>query len=516
MSENTPRPSIRWWPAAVILGLTAALLVYNALRSARDLQERVVFTFPVFAGTAALLFLWAVLFSRLRGRIRLAIFAVVLLLGAGFAGLFRISGVDGDLVPVFSYRWGGPDTYADAADAAGDVQPGPDDYPQFYGPRRDATLPGPRLARDWKAKPPREIWRHPVGEGWSSFAVVGQAAVTQEQRSEQEVVVRYELLTGREVWVHGIDENFVTTVGGIGPRATPTVAGGRVYSLGATGVLSCLDLNDGSPLWSTNVLEDHDTGIPDWGMSSSPLLVDDLVVVQLGRVGRGIAAYRREDGSLAWQSGDDWGSYSSPVLATVSGVEQILAVHTDTVTSHHPVTGRILWRQDLWSSTAGARVTPPIVLDDERLLFSSGYGVGSRLLRVQGTLDDDGNGGFLVQELWRSPRLKSKFAPVVQRDGVVYGLDEGILTAIDPATGDRIWKKGRYGHGQLILVDDLLLVLTEKGDLVLVEAHPEEHRELSRIQAFNSKTWNPPALSGRYLLVRNNREAACYELPLEG
>ena len=153
----------------------------------------------------------------------------------------------------------------------------------------------------------------------------------------------------------------------------------------------------------------------------------------------------------------------------------------------------------------------PLVLGDDRVLVSAAYGVGSRLLRVAAE-----NGGFTVEELWESRRMKSKFAPMVHRDGVVYGLDDGVMAAIDPATGERLWKHGRYGHGQLILVDDVLLVTTEKGDVLLVEATPEEHRELARMRAFDGKIWNPPALAGRLLLVRNDREAACYELPVAG
>ena len=487
------------------------MLAWVWLREAPSLQHRVIPTFPTLFCGAVLLFLWLVLFSRLPSRTRLSLFlALAATVGVGFL-LLEIEGVDGNLVPIVGFRWSAERSFDDRAGAAaaGAPAPGPADYPQFYGPQRDATLPGPRLARDWQTSPPRELWRREVGEGWSSFAVVGDAAVTQEQRGEEELVVRYDLTTGRQVWVHADRAPFNTTVGGSGPRATPTIADGRIYTLGATGLLNSLRLADGKAVWTRNVLTDNGAGQPDWGMPSSPLLVGDLVVVQLGRNGTSLAAHDRHSGAPVWRSGVDRGSYSTPILATVAGREQIVIVNQTSVAGHEPGTGDMLWRED-WPDPGGERVTMPLLLDDDRLLVSAGYGVGSRLLRIVAESD-----GYAVEELWESRRLKSKFAPMVVHDGVVYGLDDGVLVALDPASGERLWKRGRYGHGQLLLVGELLLIQAENGDVVLVEANPQEHRELARLAALDSKTWNPPALSGRLLLVRNNRQAACFELPVE-
>ena len=321
--------------------------------------------------------------------------------------------------------------------------------------------------------------------------------------------MRYRLTTGEQVWVHADTTRYGTTMGGIGPRATPTITGGRVYTLGGTGILNSLELEDGAKVWSRQVLEDNDASPSEWGMTSSPLVVGDVVIVQLGLGGISLAAYDRATGEPAWRAGTDAGSYSTPTLATVGGREQVLINNGRSVAGHDPVSGELLWREP-WD-LPGERISPPLVIGDDQLLVSAAYGIGSRMLK----LVPDGD-RFSVEELWETRRLKSKFAPLVERDGVVYGLDDGVGVAIDPATGERLWKRGRYGHGQLILVDDLLLIVTEKGNVVLVEATPEEHREVARIQAFDSKTWNPPALSGRLLLVRNNLEAVCYELPVEG
>lgn len=505
-----PRRPIRWWPALVVLAIAGTRLAMVWLRAAPSTQARVVPTLKVMVLAAVLLLLWSVLFSRLPGRTRLAILLAVLLAGAVLRLTVRITGVSGNVVPILAWRWSGRAVLEDpgGAVARSAVTATPSDYPQFYGPHRDATLAGPRLARDWQAQPPRLVWRRDVGEAWSSFAVVGTAAVTQEQRGEEEVVVRYDLATGREVWTHSDRTALVTTIGGRGPRATPTIADGRVYALGATGVLNCLDLESGELIWSRDLIGDHQVRLADYGMPASPLLVGDLVVVQLARVGSGLAAHRRSDGTPVWRTGEDSGSYSSPILATLAGRPQILIVNQRSIAGHEPETGARLWREP-WPHP-GEKITPPLLLGDDRLLVSAGYGAGSRLLRVR-----PGEGDLVVDELWESPRLKSKFASMVLHAGTVYGLDDGVLTAIDPESGERLWKHGRYGHGQLILVGDLLLIQTEKGDVVLVEATPEEHRELARLAALTGKTWNPPALAGSHLLVRNNRQAACYELPVE-
>ena len=501
---------IRWWPAFAVLALVATRLVIVWTRAAPSTQARVVPTLKVVVLAAALLFLWSVLFSRLPGRTRLAILAAVLIAGAVLRLTVRITGVSGNVVPILAWRWGGEPALGDPGGpiARPAAATGLGDYPQFYGPRRNATVPGPTLARDWDIRPPRLLWRREVGEAWSSFAVAGTAAVTQEQRGEVEAVVRYELATGRQSWVHADRTALATTIGGRGPRATPTLADGRVYALGATGILNCLDLATGKLVWSRNLVDDHQLRLADYGMPSSPLLVGDLVIVQMARVGSSLAAYRRSDGEPVWRAGEDSGSYSSPILATIGGSQQVLIINQRSIAGHLPESGEILWHEP-WSHP-GEKVTPPLLLGDDRLLVSAGYGAGSRLLRV-----GPGEAGMVVEELWASPRLKSKFASMVLHQGTVYGLDDGVLTALDPATGERIWKRGRYGHGQLILVGDLLLIQTEKGDVVLVEATPEEHRELARLEALTGKTWNPPALAGRHLLVRNNREAACYELPIE-
>ena len=440
----------------------------------------------------------------------------------------RIEQVSGDLVPKFAFRW---QPHADqrlakpVADAAAvDLQTTtPDDFPQFLGPRRDARLTGVRLNRDWQANPPRLVWRREIGAGWSTLAAVNGFAVTLEQRGDDELVTCYEVATGQPRWFHAVPARHQSVLGGIGPRSTPTIDQGRVYALGATGILRCLDGATGQPIWTEDLLArigvtpDDDLNAVAWGRASSPLIVDDLVVVPLG--GRvkppwiSLAAFDKVTGRLAWTGGDCQASYSSPVLTTLAGRRQILIVNQDFVSGHDPATGHTLWKHP-WpgSSSTNANVSQAVPVPNDRVLVSKGYGGGAKLLQISQTDHDQ----WQVAEVWSNSRvLRTKFCNVVLHGEYVYALSDGILECVELASGRRVWKQGRYEQGQVLGVEDLLLVQAESGEVALVEATPSGHQELGRFAALDGKTWNNPSLYGRYLLVRNAEQAACYELGLE-
>ena len=245
-----------------------------------------------------------------------------------------------------------------------------------------------------------------------------------------------------------------------------------------------------------------------WGISCSPLVLDTLVVVSAGGPDeRSLVAYHRQNGAFVWGGGTDKAGFSSPRLVTLAGREQILIFNNHSVVAHDPQSGAPLWRQP-WDRAEC--IANPLPLPGDRVLVSSGYGIGAKLYQVNAAP----NGELTTDIVWKSPRLKAKFANMVYRDGFVYGLDDGVLVCLDPQDGKRRWKRGRYGHGQLILIDDILLIMSESGDVLLVEARPDRHVELARMTAFDGKTWNPPAFATPYLLVRTDSEAACYELAL--
>ncbi|HJT34298.1 MAG TPA: PQQ-binding-like beta-propeller repeat protein [Pirellulales bacterium] len=367
-----------------------------------------------------------------------------------------------------------------------------------------------RLARDWSARPPRLIWRVSIGQGWGGFAVADGLAFTQEQRGDLEAVVCYELATGRQRWIHTDAVCFRSPTAGDGPRATPAIGGADVYTLGATGILNCLDVRTGRRRWSVDVLADNRAGNLFHGLSGSPLVVGEAVLVSAGGAhGRSLAAYDRRTGSRLWSGGDDAAGYGSPLLCRVAGQRQIVILNRPGLTAHDPRTGKVLWSFP-WSNVQETNCSQPVPLGVDRVLVSTGYGKGSGLLAVRRTNDQ-----WSAEAIWTSPGLKCKFCSAVVRAGFAYGLDDGVLACLDLVDGRRRWRAGRYGHGQLLLVDDLLLIQAESGEVVLVKATPDEHRELARFAALEGKTWNYPALAGTLLLVRNDHEAACYELPLQ-
>ncbi len=502
MSSSSPR----FWPLYLLGGGIVLALLLIWLPESSHRQRQVQGTMAIFILAIFFTLLWLLFASRLAWGQRLRYFGgAVLVIALGF-GFFRIKGMSGDFAPILEWRWSTKD---EAAVEGGDATAlDARDWPQFLGPERNNRLSGVHLERDWDKHPPREIWRRPVGSAWSSFAIVGDRAVTQEQHGPEEQVVCYNLATGRKLWHRADSTRYETVIAGIGPRATPTIAGDQVFTMGATGILNCLDLASGALIWSRDILADNRAEAHTWGISCSPLVLDTLVVVSAGGPDeRSLVAYHRQNGAFVWGGGADKAGFSSPRLVTLAGREQILIFNNYSVVAHDPQSGSPLWRHP-WNQVEC--VANPLLLPGDRILASTGYGIGAKLYQVNAAPD----GGLTSDIVWESPRLKAKFANMVYRDGFVYGLDDGVLVCLDPQDGKRRWKRGRYGHGQLILIDDILLIMSESGDVVLVEARPDRHVELARMTAFAGKTWNPPALAAPYLLVRTDSEAACYELAL--
>jgi outer membrane protein assembly factor BamB len=380
------------------------------------------------------------------------------------------------------------------------------EWPGFRGPRRDGTVPGVSIETDWSSSPPVRLWHRPVGPGWSSFAVQGDLFYTQEQRGPDEVVACYSVGTGEPVWAHRDAARFWESNAGAGPRSTPTLGNGRVYTFGATGIVNVLNANDGSVVWSRNAAADTDTTVPGWGFASSPLLFDDIVIIAAS--GR-LVGYDAATGAPRWFGPAGRTSYSSPHLVTTGGVPQILLLSGTGATSVEPATGKVLWQHE-WP---GSTIVQPAITSDGDVLISTGDasgGIGVRRLAVA-----PGNGGWKIQERWTSRGLKPYFNDFVVHKGHAFGFDGSILSCIDLQDGTRKWKGGRYGHGQLILLpdQDLLLVLSEEGELALVRATPDAWTEAAKFPALEGKTWNHPALVRDILLARNGEEMAAFRLP---
>jgi outer membrane protein assembly factor BamB len=377
-------------------------------------------------------------------------------------------------------------------------------WPGFRGAQRDGVVTGTSLATDWSTAPPVALWKRPIGPGWSSFAVEADRIYTQEQRGEEEVVACYRLSSGQPVWMHRDRIRFWESNAGAGPRATPLLHGGRVYSLGATGRLNALDATTGAVFWTRDAAADTKAELPMWGFAGSPIVVGDAVIVAVSGV---LASYELATGRPRWTAEAGASGYSSPHLVTLDGVPQVLLANSRGMTSVAPADGTPLWSHE-WK---GIPMVQPAVLDGGGVLFSHNDSDGLRRLAVQHAA-----GGWTVAERWTSRGLKPYFNDFVVHEGHAYGFDGAILSCVNLATGDRVWKGGRYGNGQMVLLagQDALLVLSEEGDIALVRATPEGYRELAKVPGLDGKTWNHPVVVGDLLLVRNGEHMAAFRLPL--
>lgn len=499
----------------VIAAATGAVLPH-ILERPGDPAVRNVISMVLGAVTVLSLWSWFVFGSGYPRLIRRLVGGSALPVLIVIAVTVRIDGFTGNLIPRFRWAWQrppdshllAPKTMAQKIDLQTTT---PDDFPQFLGPYRNGTLPERQLVDP--RKPLELLWKQPIGAGWCAFSAVNGYAVTMEQRGPEELVTCYHVLTGKAVWAHGVTVRHETLMGGVGPRATPSIVEGRVYAMGATGILRCLDATTGRLLWQRDVANEF--GVPGdldmkyvaWGRANSPLVFDGQVVVPAGGpTGKAtsLVAYRAVDGERLWTAGEDQISYSSPILATLNGQRQIIVVNESSVTGHEPQTGHLLWRFS-WpgNSTRDANTSQPHVYRDT-VLVSKGYGGGLARFRIRGDS---------AEPLYHNRQvLKTKLTSFVIRDRFAFGLSDGILECVDLEDGQRQWKAGRYGHGQVLLVDKHLLVLSEQGELAIVEASPEAYRELARQRVLEGQTWNNLCLYGQYLLLRNAQEAACYRL----
>ena len=382
-------------------------------------------------------------------------------------------------------------------------------WTDFRGPNRDGRYTATPILTTWPRGGLQALWKQPVGGGYASFVVADSRAFTIEQRRNQEVVAAYDVKTGRELWTNAWSAYFQEGMGGDGPRATPTFHEGRVYALGAQGELRALDATTGKAVWNRNILTDNDAYNLSWGMSASPLVVDDkLIVLPGGTRGNSVVAYNKANGSVVWKSQNDEQAYTSPMLVTLGGVRQILIVSANRAMGLS-VDGQLLWQYP-WDTFNGINVAQPIVFPhngNDRIFLSASYGKGAAVFELTRSGE-----GFQTKTIWENQRMKNKFTSSVFHDGFVYGLDESILACLDANTGEQKWKGGRYGYGQIMLAGDHVIVLTEDGEVVLVKATPERHEEVGRFEAISGKTWNHPVIAEGRLLVRNIQEMAAFTI----
>ena len=510
-----------WWLAASrapVLDRLVGFVLYVAALTGVVLSQKsngpMLLAYALPAMTTGLVVLLVATY-RLRWPMRRWVLVAFIVICGGTFAAMRVETIGGNLAPIVAWRWSlTPEERSQAlprAEAQGvavlPAQLDPGDWPGFRGPARDGRLVGVRFSTHW-TKPPREIWRRKVGAAWSSFAAVGDYVFTQEQRGGEELVTCYRAATGEPVWVRQANARYKDTMG-LGPRATPAYAQGKLYAQGATGLLQCLDAATGRTIWTRNLTADANTRVPGYGFASSPLVVGDRVIAfSCGSEGKSVIAYDLASGEVAWRAGHRTSGYSSPHLALIAGVPQVLMVTDLGLQSFLPETGAPLWEHP-WKTKRSSRCIQPLVVGNDSVLVCATAATGSGLVRVQKQ-----DKTWSVQEAWTTKTFRSYFNDCVFHQGYGYGYDGDRFACIDIKTGERRWTGKRYS-GQVLLVADLevLLVLSEAGEVVLVQATPDRFSEIAQFKALSSKTWNHPVVAHGKLFVRNSEEAACFELP---
>lgn len=465
-----------------------------------------------------------------------------------FTTFFECTGVTGETIPIIRWRSNRPETTEtrnqDKAAADRDytllvgtgrstrIRPSSRYHsPQFYGPTRNGIIELGEFDPKWEQRPPMLLWKRTIGSGWSSFVVSHGLAITLEQVNDYEAISAMDIDTGHTLWQHQCLSKHATPLGGVGPRATPTISNGHVYWQTATGRVLCNELMSGKLVWETDLLDlthwtqsESEKAI-EWGRSGSPLVAGNLIVIPLGGPAtssnpKSLAALDSTNGNLVWSAGDHQISYSSPVLANLCNVTQIVSINENFVTGHCPEDGRTLWTASWPSNSEGqACASQPVIIGTNQIMLGKGYALGSKIIEVTCSVDDKSPdryqaSNWTVRELWSNPKvLKTKFTSAIFKDPYLYALSDGVLECVDPSDGTRQWRGKRFGQGQILVVNDHVLVSAEDGSIALVTTRTEGDWKpgtiVSQIPVLDGVTWNVPTVAGPYILVRNSEQAAC-------
>ncbi|MCU0713188.1 MAG: PQQ-binding-like beta-propeller repeat protein [Pirellula sp.] len=460
----------------------------------------------------------------------------------GASQIVEFKGFTGELIPILALKKEPMSNNVIAIDAANKFNIDPvlveaaarSSSTQLLGNERTGNVLAPDFATEWDQQPPKILWRRPIGLGWSGLVVRDRKIFTLYQSGQKETIAALDLLTGATLWETKVDGYHTHPLGGTGPRATSTISGDLLVSQTASGQLVVCKLSSGEIVWKQDLIEWGGWSLSQsekaitWGRSGSPLVVDregkPIVVVPLGGAAGNpepisMAAFDLSSGELVWRAGRDQIAYSSPVLFNMHGQDHIAIIQENFAVGYSIQDGSEMWRAEWPSSSGGeACASQPVLVGKNRVLLGKGYALGSKLIEIEAPNTETQNGnrsevaGWSVKTVWdHTSLLKTKFTSAIYHQEKLFGLSDGILECVDPNSGKRVWKKGRFGQGQLLIVNDRLLVSTEDGRVVLV--HPDRGELIYEMPVVEGITWNIPTVAGPFLLVRNGEEIACLYSP---
>lgn len=373
------------------------------------------------------------------------------------------------------------------------------DWPNFRGPNHDGIAQESSFETAWK-KPIPMVWDRKVGSAFSSFAIVGNRAFTCGTLDKQQVILCANADTGELIWQKPIEKEYKEAMGGDGTRATPTVDGDRVYILGARGTLLCLSTADGKEIWRKDFKNE-----PQWGYSGSVLIEGDLAITSGGKSDGAMIAYDKKTGAVKWKVGEDPAGYATPYPFTFGGKRYVVGFTGVSAVIAEAAGGklaaRIPWKTD-WEVNAAAPI-----FHDGHLFLTSGYDTGSALYK----LSQDGD-VLAASEVWRNKSILAKFQSAILYKGKLYCSDQKALVCVDFMSGSEHWRKPRIANGTLVLANGQLLLLTEKGQLQIGPASPDDFVPSTEAELLSGRCWVVPVLDGGRLFVRDMDRIACFDL----
>jgi outer membrane protein assembly factor BamB len=377
-------------------------------------------------------------------------------------------------------------------------------WPQWRGPNRDGISKETGLLKQWPADGPPLVWKAVgAGRGFSSFSVANGKLFTMGLRGDREFVLAFDVATGKEAWATANGSAFHNDRGD-GPRGTPTVDGDRVYVLGGNGDLSAFDARTGKVVWTKNVLKEFSGRQITWGISESPLIVGDKLLVNPGGPGASIVALKKSDGSLIWKSQSDKAGYSSAIPVEVNGGTQVVFFTSERAVGLDLKDGRLLWEYAKPANNVANAATP--IARGNRVFISSDYGTGGGVVEIK----PDG----AAQEVWFNKDMRNHHSSSVLIGDYLYGFSSAILTAMKFDTGEIAWRDRSVGKGSLVYADGRLYCFSERGVVGLVEATPTGYVERGRfkIEAGNLETWTHPVVAGGRLYLRDQDTIYAYDV----